>query len=161
MKSLLTVKPWIIFISLFILAIFAETIFGHILFILWIILFTYWTLKVGENLYYKLENRSILNLKRFKIQIAFVVIYYAIILVFGGYEITDENINSYGFKAWIIIPLHLILMFFIFHTIYFLSKCIVELRKKNEKVLLYMLGFWFFPIGIWIIQPRIIELIDE
>ncbi|MEO1032861.1 MAG: hypothetical protein AAFX55_15735, partial [Bacteroidota bacterium] len=57
------------------------------------------------------------------------------------------------------IPLHIILMFFVIHNIYSLSRCISKLRNRNEVYGWYMLGFWFFPIGIWIIQPRIIELL--
>lgn len=161
MENLLTIKPWIIFISLIILSVISETIIGNILFVCWFSAFTYWTLKVGEKLYNKLNDKSILNLKRFKIQIAFVVVYLGITLAFGGYEINNENIAEYGWKAWILIPLHLILMFSMFHTIYFLSKCITILRMKNEGYGWYMLGFWFFPIGIWIIQPKIIELLSE
>ena len=160
--NLLTIKPWVIFLSLIILSIFSNTVFGNILMIIWFILFIYWTKTVGENLYNKLNDKSILNLKRFKLQIAFVVIYMLIILsTRNGYEINSENIAEYGWKAWVIIPLHLTLMYCMIHTIYFLSKCITTLRNKQEALGWYMLGFWMFPIGIWIIQPRIIDLLNE
>ena len=35
------------------------------------------------------------------------------------------------------------------------------LRNQKEGYGWYMLGFWFFPIGIWIIQPRVIELLEK
>ncbi|WP_152971504.1 hypothetical protein [Lacinutrix algicola] len=162
LNKILTIKPWIIFLSIIVLSIFSESIIGIILMIIWSLLFTYWTLGVGEKLYNKLNDKSILNLKRFKIQIAFVIIY--LIIVFasgGGYEINNENIAEYGWKAWVIIPLHLILMYSMIHTIYFLSRCITTLRDKKEGYGWYMLGFWMFPIGIWIIQPKIIELLNE
>ncbi|WP_299124532.1 hypothetical protein [uncultured Tenacibaculum sp.] len=130
--------------------------------IIWLCLFTYWTLKVGEKLYNKLNDKSILNLKRFKIQIGFVVVYLLIIFsTIGGYLINIKNMTQYGWKVWLIIPLHLILMYTMIHTIYFLSRCITTLRNKKEGYGWYMLGFWFFPIGIWIIQPKIIELLNE
>lgn len=150
------------FLSIIVLAIFSETIFGIVLAILWLCLFTYWTLKVGEKLHDKLIDKSILNLKRFKIQIGFVIVYFVIVYAtMGGYAITNETIADFGWLAWIIIPLHLMLMYAIIHTIYFLSRCITTLRNKHEAYGWYMLGFWFFPIGIWIIQPRIIELLNE
>lgn len=163
MKKLLTIKPWIIFLSIIVLSVFSETLFGEILFILWVLLFIYWTLEVGKTLHNNLIDKSILNLKRFKIQIGFAVIYLLIVSVFfnGGYEINNENINEFGWKSWVIIPLHLTLMYSMIHTIYFISRCITTLRNKKEGYGWYMLGFWVFPIGIWIIQPRIIELINN
>jgi len=161
MDNLLTVKPWIIFTSIIILSIFSGTILGDILFYCWLSATIYWILKVGEKLYNKLKDKSILNIKRFKSQIAFIVIYLIITITIGGYEINNENVAEYGWRAWLIIPLHVVFMFFMIHTIYFLSRCITSLRNKNEGYGWYMLGFWFFPIGIWVIQPRIIELLNE
>ncbi len=164
MYRILTFKPWIFFLSIFIISIFSETFFGNILLSIWFLLSTYWTLSLGEILHNKLKNKSILNLKRFKVQIGFVFIYITLILIFtngNGYEININNYFEFGWKTWLIIPLHLILMFCIFHTIYFLSRCITTLRNKKEGYGWYMLGFWMFPIGIWIIQPRIIELLEE
>tara|TARA_Y100001934_G_C11592251_1_gene423830 strand:+ start:70 stop:348 length:279 start_codon:yes stop_codon:yes gene_type:complete len=83
------------------------------------------------------------------------------VIFFGGYSINANNYDEYDSIIWIIIPMHIILMFCIIHTIYFLSKCITTLRNKNEEYVWYMLRFWFFPIGIWIIQPRIIELLKD
>lgn len=161
LDKILTIKPWALFLSAMLFAILAETKIGVLYMILWCGLFTYWTLRVGEELHKRLEDKSILNLKRFKYQIAFVVIYFIIVFPFGGYEITNENISDYGWTVWAIIPLHLILMYSIIHTIYFLSKCMVTLRNKHEFSLWYMMGFWVFPIGIWVIQPRIIELLKK
>lgn len=161
-NKLFTLEPWVLLLSIMVFSISSESIFGIAFKIIWIILFTYWTLGIGEKLYNKLKDKSILNLKRFKIQIAFVVVYILIVLVMlGGYEINNKNIEEWGWRAWVIIPLHLIVMYFIFHTIYFLSRCISVLRNKKEGYGWYMLGFWFFPIGVWIIQPRIIELIKN
>jgi hypothetical protein len=162
MNKILTVKPWIMFLSLMSLSFFTESIIGGILIILWVCLFTYWTIGVGVKLHEKLEDKSILNLKRFKIQIGFVLVYLIIVFTtIGGYQINNENITEYGSKAKIIIPLHIITMYFMIHTIYFLSRCITTLRNRQEKYGWYMLGFWYFPIGIWIIQPRIIELLEK
>lgn len=159
LDKILTVSPWVIFTSMILIAILSETYIGVSFMFAWFGLLTYWTIRVGEELHSRLEDKSILSIKRFKFQIAFVVIYILTTIPFGGYEVTTENYMEYGWLVWIIIPFHLIFMFFIFHTIYFLSKCITTLRNKQEVVLLYMIGFWVFPIGIWIIQPRIIELI--
>jgi hypothetical protein len=56
-------------------------------------------------------------------------------------------------------------MFFIFYSLYFIAKELksVELQKPvtfsdfaGEFFLL-----WFFPIGIWIIQPRINKIFES
>ncbi|APG64626.1 hypothetical protein LPB136_04255 [Tenacibaculum todarodis] len=117
---------------------------------------------MGEKLYNKLNNKSILNLKQFKLQIYFVVIYLILISIFlGGYDINNNNIVEYGWVAWVIIPLYFLMFFCMIHTIYFLSRCITTIRNKKEGYGWYMLGFWVFPIGIWIIQPRIIDLLNK
>ncbi|CAM1345909.1 hypothetical protein [Tenacibaculum crassostreae] len=159
--KIITIKPWVMFLSMIVLSVFPDGIIKSLLFVIAFSLFTFWTLGVGEKLHSKLKDKSILNLKRFKIQIAFVVIYFLVAVFFGGYKITNENIHEYGVVAYVIIPLHLVIMFFMIHTIYFLSKSIVVLRNQKEGYGWYMLGFWFFPIGIWIIQPRVIELLEE
>jgi hypothetical protein len=159
--KLITSKPRMIFLSLIIISIFSESKIGILLLIIWLCFFTFWTLIVGEKLYEKLNNKSNLNLKRFKIQIFVVIIYFVVFAITGGYEINLENISNYGWRDWVIIPFHFILMYMIFHTIYFLSKCITLLRQKNENYGFYILGFLMFPIGIWIIQPKIIELLND
>ncbi|TXD54370.1 MULTISPECIES: hypothetical protein [unclassified Polaribacter] len=84
LNTLLALKLWIFFLSITILSVFSETIIRMILIIIWLLLCTYWTLKVGEKLHNKLTNKSTLNLKRFKAQILFVVNYLVIVSVSGG-----------------------------------------------------------------------------
>tara|TARA_Y100000589_G_C27046747_1_gene585504 strand:+ start:71 stop:598 length:528 start_codon:yes stop_codon:yes gene_type:complete len=162
LDKIIFVKPWVMFISVFVVSLIDKTFFGIFLWVIWCLLFTYWTLRVGEELFNRLEDKSILNLNRFRYQILFAVSYILFVVIFfGGYSINANNYDEYDSIIWIIIPMHIILMFCIIHTIYFLSKCITTLRNKNEEYVWYMLRFWFFPIGIWIIQPRIIELLKD
>ena len=149
--------------AIIVLSILSGTLIGSILTFIWLVLFTLWTLGVGKALHALLPDTSTLNLNRFYMQIGFVIVYLFYIIVFtdGGYEINNENIDSFGWKVWIIIPLHLFFMYSIIHTIYFLSRCITTLRSKNEGYGWYMLGFWVYPIGIWMIQPKIIELLNK
>ncbi len=160
-KKIVTFKPWIVF--LFAISIGLKNIFGIYWIIIWCSLFTFWTLNLGDILYTKLRNKSILNIKQFKLQIYYVLFYSIFIIIFfvdKNYQI-DIGDEESQWQAWAIIPLHLLMMFCIIHTIYFLSKCITVLRENNESTGLYMLGFWFFPIGIWIIQPHIIDLVEQ
>ncbi|MEI6310940.1 MAG: hypothetical protein WCP57_01645 [Bacteroidota bacterium] len=72
----------------------------------------------------------------------------------------NADIDHWILKSmFIIIPMHLISMASMLHTLYYVAKTIktVELQRKvsfsdfaGEFFLV-----WFFPIGIWILQPRI------
>ncbi len=155
-------RPWEILLSIIIVFSFIDTFLGEILLTLWLLVFCYWTLKVGNNLYSQLDNKSILNLKRFKYFVIFCTTYFLSIKLLGfEYEINESNYKEFGISLWIIIPLHFLFFFGIIYSIYFLSRCIVSLRKKGENYGWYMLGFWFFFIGVWIIQPRIIKLLSK
>jgi hypothetical protein len=65
----------------------------------------------------------------------------------------------------LILPLHLFAMFCIFYVLYFVSKSLV-LAESNKPASFYDYAgpfflLWFFPIGIWIIQPRVNRLYAE
>ncbi|CAA0190027.1 hypothetical protein [Tenacibaculum maritimum] len=75
LDKLLIIQPWVVFISIIILSLLSNTFIGDFLWILWMLLFVYWTIRVGEKLYEQLKDKSILSLKRFKFQIIFVIIY--------------------------------------------------------------------------------------
>jgi hypothetical protein len=58
-----------------------------------------------------------------------------------------------------VFPLHLLAMFCLVYSLYFVSKSLVS-AERGEPVsfssyagALFLL--WFFPIGVWIIQPRV------
>lgn len=163
MSQISTVRPWVLFLFAFVAAIHLPGLLGKLWIITWMSAFSYWTWSTGVQLHEKLDNKRILDVHRFKWQIIFVITYLSIVFLVteGGYQITDDNYHEYGWKVWVIIPLHILLVYFMIHTIYFLSRCITSFRQQNEGYGWYMLGFWFFPIGIWIIQPRIIELLKE
>lgn len=59
----------------------------------------------------------------------------------------------------LIVPLHLFAMFCMFYSLYFVSKSLA-LAETGKPASFYDYAgpfflIWFFPIGIWIIQPRI------
>jgi glucan phosphoethanolaminetransferase (alkaline phosphatase superfamily) len=59
----------------------------------------------------------------------------------------------------LILPLHLFAMFCLFYDLYYVSKGLA-LAETGKPVSFYDYAgpfflLWFFPIGIWVIQPRI------
>jgi hypothetical protein len=64
-----------------------------------------------------------------------------------------------------IFPFHLFAMFCMFYSLYFVSKSLV-LAETGKLASFYDYAgpfflLWFFPIGVWIIQPRINRLYDQ
>jgi len=68
-------------------------------------------------------------------------------------------------KPWmvaVIFPLHLFAMFCIFYDLYFVARNLVLVETGSAKSFYDYAGpfflLWFFPVGVWIIQPRINRL---
>ena len=65
----------------------------------------------------------------------------------------------------VVIPLHLVAMFCMFYNLYFVSKSLVLAETgKSPSFYDYAGPFflvWFFPIGVWVVQPRINRLFAE
>jgi hypothetical protein len=65
----------------------------------------------------------------------------------------------------VIVPFHLFAMFCMFYNLYFVAKSLA-LAETRRTVSFYDFSgpfflLWFFPIGVWIIQPRINRLFRE
>jgi hypothetical protein len=172
MTKLLTLKHWQLFglmIGVMIISSFFDIATSQIAWAISMLLFVsiyfgwFWTM--GMNLYPKLPPNTNLNLSRFKLFMLIPVVYIAIIsLIFGGISIGTHG-DSTGGYAVIIVPIHLFSMFCIFWCLAFVAKSLkaVELQRPvtfNDYAGEFFL-IWFFPIGIWIIQPRINKIFDS
>jgi hypothetical protein len=77
---------------------------------------------------------------------------------------SEPNIGFIGSLFTIIVPIHLFSMFCIFYTLYFVAKTIKTVELQREVKFSDFAGeffmIWFFPIGIWIVQPKINEMIE-
>jgi hypothetical protein len=69
-----------------------------------------------------------------------------------------------GFPGWLV-PLHLACMVCLFYLLYFVSKNLVLAETKKPVSFYEYAGplflLWFFPVGVWFIQPRINRLFEE
>lgn len=135
-----------------------------LLMMLVIAVFFAWFYALGTNLYKKLPPTVNMSLVRFKIFLFIPVAYILFICVFLAFifsNVTAGNpLNPLVFLF--IVPLHLFSIFCIFYSLYFIAKTLkaVEWQKPvtfNEFAGEFFL-IWFFPIGIWFIQPRINKL---
>jgi len=78
---------------------------------------------------------------------------------------SEPNSGLLGGIFAIIIPLHLFSMFCIFYTLYFVAKTFKTVELQREVKFSDFAGefflIWFYPIGIWIIQPKINKFIED
>ena len=73
--------------------------------------------------------------------------------------------NSSPVVLAVIFPLHAFATFCMFYLLYFVSKSLVAAETAKPATFLDYAGafflIWFFPIGVWMIQPRINRLYAE
>jgi hypothetical protein len=134
-----------------------------IIFIFGIGIYFSWLYTLGTNLYGKLQTKELLNIKVFKI-IVFFPVFYFLILSFLLFRTPSNEIPSIGIFA-IMIPLQFLALFSNFYCIYFIAKALkmIDCQKQcifSEFTEEFFLIF-FFPFGIWKIQPKINKLFEN
>lgn len=127
-----------------------------------------WLWSIAIGLQEKVPSDVKMKVSKFKIFFFIPLVYILLIMgfmgtIFGGVS-QEPNVALIGVIMAIIIPIHLLSMFGVFYSLYFVAKTFktVELQKEvsfsdfgGEFFLI-----WFFPIGIWIIQPKINKMIS-
>jgi hypothetical protein len=183
MKIFLTLKHWQLFILLVGVPFIAEILligsvvatrdpsipfyFFPVIMFLSIVPFSAWFYSLGTNLFKRLPLAVKMSLTRFKIFLFFEVAYILFFTVYMSSLMSnlasDRNINPSIFAF--IFPLHIFAMFCIFYCLYFNAKALKAIELKRPVTFSDYAGefflLWFFPIGIWILQPRINRLINS
>jgi hypothetical protein len=130
----------------------------------------FWSIAIG------LQDKLPVNIKmktgKFKV-FFFIPIAYMLLFSIGiatamiGMFSSDEPPNDRLILSTmaIVMPLHLFSMFCIFYCGYFASKTFKTAELQRETTFSDFAGeffmLWFYPIGIWIIQPKINKMVDE
>ncbi|WP_460620069.1 hypothetical protein [Hymenobacter ruber] len=173
MKLLLTLKHWQLFTLLFTPVLIADfaTISTHAsgdyfsfrvfaaMLLLFVGLFFGWLYALATGLQQKLPPTVPMNKTRFKVAIFIPVVYISLIIAdMLGIPLGATN----GLTASVLVviaPIHLLSMAGIFYCIYFNAKSLKAAELQRPVVFADYLGeifiIWFFPIGIWAVQPRI------
>jgi len=129
----------------------------------------FWSIAIGLQ---KLIPHNVeLKVKRFKIFLFIPLTYMCLINVFilftisGIMDRASPNGIFIGSILAFVIPLHLFSIFCMFHTLYFVAKTIKTAELQREVTFSDYAGefflIWFFPIGIWFVQPKINKLIKN
>ena len=146
----------------FIMVLFLGTFFG------W-----FWSIAIG--LKHKIPQDIKMKTTKFKIFFFIPLVYILLFVTLLGISISSivTGVNSgvqpdfenIGLFISIIFPLHFFSMFCIFYCLYFVAKTIRTIELQRECSFSDFAGefflIWFYPIGIWIIQPRINKIAKE
>ena len=72
---------------------------------------------------------------------------------------------SEGLSIGLIIPLHVLAMFGIFYVLAFAARNIIMAERQSPVTFFDYSGplflMWFFPIGVWFVQPRVNRLVAD
>lgn len=138
-----------------------------LLMLLYTALYFGWFYAMGTELYKKLPATVPMKLTRFKIFLLIPVVYLLLIMAAMGFAFNNpENVEESFFGyAGLIIPLHLFSMSCIFYCLYFVAKALKAVEWQRPVTFGDFAGefflIWFFPVGVWIIQPRINRLFNN
>ena len=130
-------------------------------------LFFGWFYSLGTNLHKKLPVTVNMNLNKFKIILLIPAVYMLFLSFYMSSMFSDVSTDLATNLAFfgIIFPLHLFSMVCIFYCLYFISKELKAVEWQKPVTFSDFAGefflIWFFPFGIWIIQPRINKLFEK
>ncbi len=179
MRKFLTIRHWQLFLILVVIPfmmnfiIILPSVFNYkimvatlpLLIMIPISLFLTWFYALGTNLHKKLPQTITMNLKRFKVLIFIPILYILALLLLIGVLLNISSGNLLNPIIFVLIfPAHFFSMFCIFYCIYFNAKILKTVEWQKPVTFSDFAGefflIWFFPIGIWIIQPRINKLFE-
>tara|TARA_R110001632_G_scaffold232256_2_gene372593 strand:+ start:4054 stop:4695 length:642 start_codon:yes stop_codon:yes gene_type:complete len=152
--------------------VFSMFKFFPIIMILVMAVFFGWFWSIAIGLQKKVPENVTMKTKKFKIFFFIPLVYIlAISLFIGGIfsGIMQNETEPIGGLTngivGIILPLHLLSMFGMFYSLYFVAKTFKTVELQKEVNFSEFAGeffmLWFYFIGIWIIQPKINKMVSN
>jgi len=122
-----------------------------------------WIWSVAVSLQDKVPETIKLKIKKFKIFFIIPLVYFILYLTLFSPAIINFEVDPTLFL--LIMPLHFFAMFCILYCLYFSAKTFrtVELQRtvhSGDYIGEFFL-IWLFPIGVWIIQPRLNKIVQQ
>lgn len=123
-----------------------------------------WYYSVGVGLNRKLSDDLKLKVGKFKVFLFIPVVYILLFSIFVAIVLPQllGALVTTSTAPLLMFPVHLFVMFCIFYCIYFVAKTIKTLELQRKVGFSDFAGefflIWLFPIGIWLIQPRVNKL---
>ncbi len=132
-----------------------------------------WIWSVAIGLQYKVPAEVKMKITRFKIFFFIPLVYILLIsigLTFMLINLSELDnmpglaVGTAGAVMAIILPVHLFSIFCMFHSYYFVANTLKTVELQRETSFSDFAGeffmIWFYPIGIWIIQPKINKIVE-
>jgi hypothetical protein len=125
-----------------------------------------WFWSIGTGLQQFIPENVRLKTAKFRFFLIYALVYMLlfsclIIYTFASIHLISENTDVYG---GMIFPLHFLAMFAMFYCLYFVAKTYKTVELQRTVTFSDYAGefflFWFFPVGIWVIQPKINAMIS-
>jgi hypothetical protein len=131
----------------------------------------FWSIAIG--LQYKVPPHVKMKITKFKIFFFLpmgylLILFVGMIVLFNNLPAADETIGESfavaGIIVSIVVPMHLFSIFCLFYSLYFVAKTFKTVELQRETSFSDFAGeffmLWFYPIGVWIIQPKINKMVD-
>jgi hypothetical protein len=132
----------------------------------------FWSIAIG--LQNKIPSTVKMKVTKFKI-FSFIPMVYMLFITIGiGSLFTwlpeaaksgeQPDVGLFGIGMAVIVPLHLFSMFCIFYCLYFVAKTFKTVELQRETTFSDFAGefflIWFYPVGIWIVQPKVNKMVE-
>lgn len=142
-----------------------------VMMVVMLVVFFGWFWSIGIGLHPKLPADVEIRTTFFKVSVLFPFLYITTVSVGVGLMMSDlfnpvqstyhESIAAFGS---VLMFLHLFAIICIFYSLYFVAKTLKTVELQRKATFSDFAGefflIWFFPIGIWIIQPRVNKLVN-
>lgn len=116
--------------------------------------FLAWLWSLGEFLATVAPLGLRLSVRRFRLSLIYPIVYMP---MFAALLLAQPDPIPGAFA--IIFPLHVLAMYCMFYNLYFVAKSLRIAELQRAVMLKNYVGFffclWFYPVGIWIVQPRV------
>jgi len=129
----------------------------------------FWSIAIG--LQSKVPATVKMKVKKFKVFFFIPFTYILSLLVFMsffGFSDLEANTDFYSIFPFgllaLLLPLHFLSIFGIFYSLYFVAKTYKTVELQREVSFSDFTGeffmIWFYPVGVWLIQPKINQMAD-
>lgn len=129
------------------------------------ILLASWFYIVGSNLHRMRPPEARLSMRRFVFNLAYFLLYSLILLYTAAHLLTTGNLTSLGTELLILLPFHAYAVVAAISIVAFVAKALVCVTDRQDvRFHAYagtFLALFFFPFGIWYIQPRIQAIVRD
>ncbi len=129
----------------------------------------FWSIAVG--LQSKVPAGIKMKVNRFRLFFFIPLVYLVLFLLFIAYGLggfvesgQEPSASAIGIIIGVVLPIHFFVIFCLFYCLYFVAKTFKTVELQREVTFSDFAGefflFWFYPVGVWIVQPKINKMVE-